>query len=37
MIQPPRRPPLPLPAVVALEPPADFPDRLARLGVTLDA
>ncbi|MBX3197147.1 MAG: 16S rRNA (guanine(527)-N(7))-methyltransferase RsmG [Labilithrix sp.] len=32
----PRRPPLALPAVVALAPPADFDERLAQLGVSLD-
>ena len=32
----PRRPPLPLPVVAPLTAPADFADRLAELGVTLD-
>lgn len=32
-----RRPPIPLPAVTALAPPAGFDAELARLGVTLDA
>jgi 16S rRNA (guanine527-N7)-methyltransferase len=36
MTHEPRRPPLPLPAVVALAPPTDFAERLGRLGVTLD-